>query len=86
IDNKSDDEEGDMEEEIGEHGLKKKIIKEGDGWEMPLNGDEVEVHYVGSLLDGTRFDSSFDREMPFKFKLGLGKIDYEQSYSFKLCS
>ncbi|GJR78662.1 FKBP-type peptidyl-prolyl cis-trans isomerase domain-containing protein [Tanacetum coccineum] len=74
IDNKSDDEEGDMEEEIGEHGLKKKIIKEGDGWEMPLNGDEVEVHYVGSLVDGTRFDSSFDREMPFKFKLGLGHV------------
>ncbi|GJR46402.1 70 kDa peptidyl-prolyl isomerase-like protein [Tanacetum coccineum] len=35
------------------------------------------VHYVGSLLDGTRFDSSFDRMMPFKFKLGLGKIDYD---------
>nr|GEZ26015.1 hypothetical protein [Tanacetum cinerariifolium] len=69
IDNKSDE-----EEEIREHGLKKKIIKEGDGWEMPLNGDEVEVHYVGSLLDGTRFDSSFDREMPFKFKLGLGHV------------
>nr|GFB73429.1 FKBP-type peptidyl-prolyl cis-trans isomerase domain-containing protein [Tanacetum cinerariifolium] len=41
---------------------------------MPLNGDEVEVHYVGSLLDGTRFDSSFDRQMPFKFKLGLGNV------------
>ncbi|PWA82088.1 FKBP-type peptidyl-prolyl cis-trans isomerase domain-containing protein [Artemisia annua] len=78
---KKSDEEGDMdvpkdveEEEIGEHGLKKKIIKEGDGWETPLNGDEVEVHYVGSLLDGTRFDSSFDCEMPFKFKLGLGHV------------
>ncbi|GJS60989.1 putative reverse transcriptase domain-containing protein [Tanacetum coccineum] len=35
------------------------------------------VHYVGSLLDGTRFDSSFDRMMPFKFKLKLGKIDYD---------
>nr|GEX91614.1 hypothetical protein [Tanacetum cinerariifolium] len=60
-----------------EHGLKKKIIKEGDGWEMPLNGDEVEVHHVGSLLNGTRFDSSFDREMPFKFKLGLGRPKLE---------
>ncbi|CAH1432891.1 unnamed protein product [Lactuca virosa] len=32
------------------------------------------VHYVGSLLDGTRFDSSLDRELPFKFKLGLGHV------------
>ncbi|XP_024983028.1 peptidyl-prolyl cis-trans isomerase FKBP62-like [Cynara cardunculus var. scolymus] len=62
------------ENEIGKDGLKKKILKEGDGWETPINGDEVEVHYVGSLLDGTRFDSSFDREMPFKFKLGLGHV------------
>ncbi|KAK1426360.1 hypothetical protein QVD17_15031 [Tagetes erecta] len=62
------------EEEIGNDGLKKKIIKEGDGYETPINGDEVEVHYVGSLLDGTRFDSSFDRDVPFKFKLGLGHV------------
>ncbi|CAH1422189.1 unnamed protein product [Lactuca virosa] len=32
------------------------------------------VHYVGSLLDGTRFDSSLDRELPFNFKLGLGHV------------
>ncbi|KAJ0876454.1 putative peptidylprolyl isomerase [Helianthus annuus] len=62
------------EREIGKDGLMKKIIKEGDGYEGPINGDEVEVHYVGSLLDGTRFDSSYDREMPFKFKLGLGHV------------
>ena len=30
------------ENEIGKDGLKKKIIKEGDGWESPINGDEVE--------------------------------------------
>ncbi|XP_076951591.1 70 kDa peptidyl-prolyl isomerase-like [Bidens hawaiensis] len=62
------------EKEIGKDGLKKKIIKEGDGYETPSNGDEVEVHYVGSLLDGTRFDSSYDRDVPFKFKLGLGHV------------
>ncbi|MFS7989035.1 putative peptidylprolyl isomerase [Helianthus anomalus] len=62
------------EREIGKDGLMKKVIKEGDGYEGPINGDEVEVHYVGSLLDGTRFDSSYDREMPFKFKLGLGHV------------
>ncbi|KAK9068705.1 hypothetical protein SSX86_012820 [Deinandra increscens subsp. villosa] len=63
-----------MEKEIGKDGLKKKILKEGDGYETPITGDEVEVHYVGSLLDGTRFDSSFDRDLPFKFKLGLGHV------------
>nr|XP_043612277.1 peptidyl-prolyl cis-trans isomerase FKBP62-like [Erigeron canadensis] len=62
------------EKEIGKDGLKKKIVKEGDGYETPIYGDEVAVHYVGSLLDGTRFDSSYDREMPFKFKLGLGHV------------
>ncbi|KAI7748811.1 hypothetical protein M8C21_019574 [Ambrosia artemisiifolia] len=62
------------EMEIGKDGLMKKIVKEGDGYEFPINGDEVEVHYVGSLLDGTQFDSSYDREIPFKFKLGLGHV------------
>ncbi|XP_023748652.1 70 kDa peptidyl-prolyl isomerase [Lactuca sativa] len=62
------------EKEIGKDGLNKKILNEGDGWDTPINGDEVEVHYVGSLLDGTRFDSSLDRELPFKFKLGLGHV------------
>ncbi|KAJ0510860.1 putative peptidylprolyl isomerase [Helianthus annuus] len=80
--NDTDEEDGvgeEMEEvgeerEIGKDGLMKKVVKEGDGYEGPINGDEVEVHYVGSLLDGTRFDSSYDREMPFKFKLGLGHV------------
>ncbi|XVF28972.1 hypothetical protein REPUB_Repub15cG0079500 [Reevesia pubescens] len=62
------------EKEIGKNGLKKKLVKEGDGWETPANGDEVEVHYTGTLLDGTKFDSSRDRGTPFKFKLGLGQV------------
>ncbi|XP_031478043.1 peptidyl-prolyl cis-trans isomerase FKBP62-like [Nymphaea colorata] len=62
------------EKEIGKQGLKKKLVKDGEGWERPENGDEVEVHYTGTLLDGTQFDSSRDRGIPFKFKLGQGQV------------
>ena len=62
------------EKEIGKQGLKKKLVKEGEGWERPETGDEVEVHYTGTLLDGTKFDSSRDRGTPFKFKLEQGQV------------
>lgn len=62
------------EKEIGKQGLKKLLVKEGGSWETPETGDEVEVHYTGTLLDGTKFDSSRDRGTPFKFKLGQGQV------------
>ncbi|XP_076902291.1 peptidyl-prolyl cis-trans isomerase FKBP62-like isoform X1 [Bidens hawaiensis] len=62
------------EKAIGNQGLKKKLIKEGEGWETPDNGDEVEVHYTGTLVDGTQFDSSRERGTPFKFTLGQGQV------------
>jgi peptidylprolyl isomerase len=54
-------------------GLKYIDIKEGDG-ATPTTGQTVEVHYTGTLEDGTKFDSSRDRNRPFKFKLGVGQV------------
>ncbi|XP_012218619.1 FK506-binding protein 59 isoform X2 [Linepithema humile] len=57
-----------------DRGVLKEIIKEGTGDETPTNGCKVKVHYIGTLLDGTKFDSSKDREKPFKFDLGRGSV------------
>eukprot|EP00743_Colponemidia_sp_Colp-15_P000545 GILK01000612.1.p1 GENE.GILK01000612.1~~GILK01000612.1.p1 ORF type:complete len:487 (-),score=107.14 GILK01000612.1:186-1595(-) len=54
-------------------GLQKKIITPGDG-ESPQVGNEVFVHYTGTLLDGSKFDSSRDRNEPFSFVLGKGQV------------
>lgn len=54
-------------------GLKYIEIKEGDG-ATPQRGQTVVVHYTGTLEDGTKFDSSRDRNSPFSFKLGVGQV------------
>jgi FKBP-type peptidyl-prolyl cis-trans isomerase len=48
-------------------------IKDGTGAEA-VAGKTVSVHYVGTLTDGSKFDSSRDRGEPFNFKLGAGQV------------
>ena len=50
-------------------GLQYKVITEGTG-ATPADGDIVKVHYTGTLLDGTKFDSSVDRGEPLEFPIG----------------
>lgn len=62
------------ERELGTSGLKKKLLKRGHGYETPELGDEATVHYVGTLLDGTKFESTRDRDEPLTIKLGQGRV------------
>ena len=47
-------------------GLQYQVIKEGDG-PTPKKEDTVKCHYTGTLIDGTKFDSSVDRGQPAEF-------------------
>jgi len=54
-------------------GLQYQDLVVGTGPEAK-SGNTVSVHYTGWLTDGTKFDSSVDRNAPFEFSLGAGRV------------
>lgn len=66
---KNKSEEGVIETESG---LQYKVLNQGQGTTHPTSTDKVKVHYHGTLLDGTVFDSSVDRNEPISF--GLNQV------------
>ncbi|MCP3665370.1 MAG: FKBP-type peptidyl-prolyl cis-trans isomerase [Gammaproteobacteria bacterium] len=62
-----------MAEKITDSGLKYEDLTEGSG-DAAVAGKTVRVHYTGWLADGTKFDSSLDRDSPFNFPLGARRV------------
>ena len=62
-----------MSEITTDSGLKYEDTVVGDGAEASA-GQTVSVHYTGWLEDGSKFDSSKDRNDPFNFRLGAGMV------------
>jgi len=59
----------------GDGGLCKQLLRAGDEeGGSPESGSLVQVHYVGTLMDGTQFDSSRDRAGNFSFTIGRGQV------------
>jgi cyclophilin family peptidyl-prolyl cis-trans isomerase len=54
-------------------GLRYVVLKEGSG-PTPKSGASIKAHYTGTLLDGTKFDSSVDRGEPLQFPVGTGQV------------
>jgi len=51
-----------------------KTLAPGDGVNFPKKGDTVSMHYVGTLTNGNKFDSSRDRGQPFVTQIGVGRV------------
>ena len=59
--------------EVTDSGLRYKILQKGEG-DKPNSGDKVKVHYKGMLTDQTVFDSSYKRNQPIEFSVGIGQV------------
>jgi peptidylprolyl isomerase len=55
-------------------GLRYKITKTNASGKQAKRGENVDVHYTGTLLDGTKFDSSLERGTPISFAVGTGRV------------
>ncbi|KAG2196761.1 peptidyl-prolyl cis-trans isomerase [Mucor mucedo] len=55
-------------------GVTVETIAPGDGKNFPKKGDRVSMHYVGTLENGDKFDSSRDRGSPFNCTIGVGQV------------
>ena len=56
-------------------GVRKQVVRAGDGSTFPSKGDALTMHYTGSLsAGGTVFDSSVKRGEPFCFNVGIGQV------------
>jgi len=63
------------EPEVKDSGLKVEYISKPDTCDrVARNGDMLSMHYSGTLEDGKKFDSSYDRSEPFKFQIGVGQV------------
>lgn len=47
--------------------------KVGEGKEV-TSGDYITIHYLGTLENGEKFDSSYDRDQPFETRIGVGEV------------
>ena len=55
-------------------GVDIETLKEGDGTTFPKAGQKVTCHYVLTLTNGKKIDSSRDRGSPFEFNIGRGEV------------
>ena len=69
--NSNETEDTTMQAQDAQLQIEDKIVGTGD---VAVSGKQVTVHYTGVFTDGTKFDSSVDRGVPFTFTLGAGMV------------